>query len=95
MLQCARDRARAKGLPFSITIEDVVIPAVCPLLGISIEPGDGKLHANSPSLDRLRPELGYVPGNVIVISYRANAIKQNATPEELEQIAAALRKLLG
>jgi hypothetical protein len=94
MFQCARDRAREQGIPFSITIEDVRIPERCPLLGIALVPGTGKLHAASPSLDRLRPDLGYVPGNVLVVSYRANAIKHDATPEELERIAAALRELL-
>jgi hypothetical protein len=37
----------------------------------------------SPSLDRIKPELGYVPGNIQVISARANVMKNDATPEEL------------
>jgi hypothetical protein len=41
---------------------------------------------NSPSLDRINNNLGYVPGNVIVVSDRANRIKNNATIEELEKI---------
>lgn len=43
---------------------------------------------NSPTLDRIRPDLGYVKGNVIVISGRANRIKSDATIEELRDIAS-------
>jgi hypothetical protein len=57
------------------------------VLGVALSQGNGKLHMSSPSLDRIRPELGYVPGNVAVISYKANAIKQGATPEELRAVA--------
>ena len=42
---------------------------------------------NSPSIDRLIPELGYIKGNVNVISLRANIIKNNATKDELIKIA--------
>ncbi|WP_145960516.1 hypothetical protein [Novosphingobium meiothermophilum] len=44
--------------------------------------------ANSPSLDRIEPELGYVPGNTIVISNRANRLKSDATIDELRAIAS-------
>jgi hypothetical protein len=42
-------------------------------------------------VDRIVPELGYVKGNVIVVSCRANRIKSDATPDELERIASAVR----
>ena len=42
---------------------------------------------DSPSIDRLIPELGYIKGNVNVISLRANIIKNNATKDELIKIA--------
>jgi len=54
----------------------VVVPEFCPVLGIKIVPGrQGKGKAtedNSPSLDKFIPEKGYVPGNIAVISWRAN-----------------------
>ncbi len=91
MIRCARDRAREQGIAFDITPADLSIPEICPLLDMPITFGRGKLHAASPSLDRIDPKLGYVRGNVWVISYRANAIKQNATADELLQIATRLR----
>jgi hypothetical protein len=99
MLASARERAKKQGLPFDIELADIVIPEVCPLLGIPLVSGlcKGKKGPTpeSPSLDRLRPELGYVKGNVWVISHRANGIKHNATPDELKLIAAGLEARLG
>lgn len=88
MLSKARDRATREGIPFSITTDDVLIPAVCPALGIPlVRSQDRAATDNSPSLDKIRPELGYVPGNVVVISKRANLIKSNASFEELAAVA--------
>jgi hypothetical protein len=55
-------------------------------LGIPILVGQ-KRSENSPSLDRIRPERGYVPGNVRVLSDRANRLKSNLTYEELVQLS--------
>lgn len=90
----AKQRADRDGRPFSITMDDIVIPAVCPVLGIPIIPGVGKVTQNSPSLDRIKPERGYVPGNVRVISFRANSLKQDATVEELEKVLDDARHIL-
>ena len=83
-LHRAKQRAKKKNVPFSLTIEDIVIPEVCPILGIKLESKEksGGDHA-SPSLDRLIPSLGYVKGNVWVICKLANSMKLNASPEQL------------
>jgi hypothetical protein len=40
------------------------------------------------SLDRIKPELGYVLGNIAIISHLANTIKQNCTdPEVFRRLA--------
>lgn len=91
MLRGARNRAKKKGMEFTITIADVVIPAVCPILGISIDLGGTRsAWENSPSLDRIDNTKGYVPGNVWVISYRANTIKSYGTAEEHQRVAHAM-----
>jgi len=89
----ALDRAKQRGLPFTISKSDVVIPSHCPVLGIPLQPGTGVLTDNSPSLDRIIPELGYVPGNVIVVSHKANRIKTDASPVELQKVADFYNKL--
>ena len=52
---------------------------------------DSKVSA--PSLDRLIPKLGYVKGNIVIVSTRANTIKRDATPEELMKIAKFYEKV--
>ena len=93
LLQKARQRAKKKSLPFSLTEEDIVIPDVCPVLGIPLFSGNGRMIDNSPNLDRIIPEKGYVPGNVRVISQRANRIKSNATAEEIRLVWEDLLKI--
>lgn len=58
-----------------------------PCLGPSACAGEGVRNDASPSLDKIIPSLGYVPGNVLVISWRANRIKCDATANELMLIA--------
>lgn len=83
MWQSAKERALKYNLPFEIKIEDIKIPDTCPILNIPLYSGNGKVHGNSPSLDRIIPNLGYIPSNIWVISYKANTMKSNASKEEL------------
>lgn len=87
LLYNAKIRARSNDLPFDLTPEDVKIPDVCPVLGIPLICSNGLMTDNSPNLDRIVPKLGYVKGNVHVISFLANRIKSNATPEQLMKVA--------
>ena len=41
----------------------------------------------SPSVDRIDPNGGYVRGNIVVVSWRANRLKGNAMVNELRAIA--------
>lgn len=93
MLIAAKGRAKRDGVDFNITTEDIIIPKYCPLLGVELTNGHGKggWKINSASLDRIDSTKGYIKGNVWVISFRANAIKHNATIEELERIILALK----
>lgn len=94
----AKQRAKKFNLPFDIEPSDVVIPTVCPAIGIPIEAtvqGRRGFHPNSPSIDRVVPELGYVKGNICVISNKANWIKRDATAAELRAIADYVERLTG
>lgn len=81
--QRAHRRAASRGVRFSIPVQSIVIPAICPVLGIPIVLGEARSE-NSPSLDRTVPERGYVSGNVRVISDRANRLKADLTITQLE-----------
>jgi hypothetical protein len=91
LLWDAKSRAKKRGIPFDLDATDVVIPDNCPVLGIPIYSGVGFVGDNSPTLDRQIPHLGYVKGNVCVISKRANTIKSNASIEELVKITEWMR----
>lgn len=92
LLYAAKQRANASNLEFSLTIDDIVIPEHCPVLGVKLFAlvGSGRqspdLLENSPSLDRINNALGYTPDNVRVVSRRANFIKGNMSPSESAKI---------
>lgn len=89
----AQGRARRKGVEFAIGVTDIIIPTHCPILGIELSKVWGNVKMNNrertskPTLDRIDPRKGYVPGNVIVVSYRANMIKGDGLPAEHRAIA--------
>lgn len=94
LLKWAKRRAQRKGLEFTITEADIVIPKVCPVLGIPLIVSKGKRSAASPTLDRIDSKLGYIPSNVAVISWKANVIKNYGTVEEHRRIADWMEKRL-
>lgn len=81
-----RRRSIKHAVPFTLAESDLTIPTHCPVLGIPLAVGTLQDKDASPTVDRMVPALGYVPGNVAVISHRANRIKSDATPEELGKI---------
>jgi hypothetical protein len=89
----AKRRAAKMNVPFDIEKSDIVIPKFCPILGIEMAYGVGGVKPNSPSLDRIVPSKGYIKGNVWVISFKANTIKNDATLEELELLVKALKNM--
>ena len=86
LVNFAKHRAKINNLPFNITADDFEFPEYCPVLNIKLELGKKKLHDASPTLDRIIPELGYVKGNVKVISYKANRIKNNGSLKDLKLV---------
>lgn len=87
----ARKRAKEKGLEFNLTDEDIIIPEYCPLLKVKLTNihGQGKVLSNI-SLDRIDNTLGYIKGNVQVVSCLANVMKNSATKEQLLQFAKSI-----
>lgn len=92
MLKQARQRAKRFGVPFRLSVDDFEIPLRCPILGVKLKPCRKRPGPNSPSLDRIVPTRGYVPGNVAVMSYRANRIKFDATLRELRLVLKFIEK---
>ena len=95
LLWSCRHRATQLGLPCDLMEEDIIIPTHCPVLGIELNHRtarrDAPRAANSPSVDRRIPALGYVVGNIQVISWRANRLKSDASLADTEALAAYMR----
>lgn len=90
-----RSEAKKKGWDFDLTPEylEEIYTGVCPVYGVPFVMFD-KHHPNCPTLDRMDSSKGYVKGNVNWISFRANRIKYDATPEELKMILDYMTKEL-
>ena len=78
--------AKRRGIHFDLKYTDFELPEVCPILGMKLEYGSGH-DGNSPchaTLDRIDNNLGYIPGNVMVISRLANAMKNEASFDQIQ-----------
>lgn len=93
MVYTAKRRANDINVPFDIIAADLTVPTHCPILGIPLcfTHSQGGPKDDAPSLDRIVPSRGYVKGNVMVISQRANRIKNDASIEELEAVVNYLK----
>jgi hypothetical protein len=98
LLHAAKGRAKKSGTPFNLELDDIksIFTDRCPVFGIKLAwcTKNGHQQQDSPSLDRIDPEKGYVPGNVQWISMRANAMKHSANFEQLHQFADWIKKTI-
>lgn len=90
ILERAKARAKAKKVPFNLELSDILIPSHCPALGTPLVYGD---HSDTASIDRIKPELGYVKGNIVILSNKANMMKSYATAEEVGRLYSWLLSL--
>jgi hypothetical protein len=100
MWSVARHRAKKRRVPFDISPEDIVIPTRCPVLDIELRHGVGRTgrpggNNESPSLDRIDKDKGYVKGNVQVISHLANSMKRDTSAAELQRFARWVEETYG
>lgn len=92
--QECKARAAKKGVPFDMKPEDLLIPSTgcppthCPVFPhIKLDYDAGEDRRCWPSVDRIVPKLGYVTGNVWVISFSANTWKYTGSnPAEHQRI---------
>jgi len=94
MWRTSKSRAKRDNREFNIEVSDIIIPDICPVLGLFISKEAKGRQDNSPSLDRIDNSKGYVKGNICVISWKANNIKNVGTAEEHRKIAEYIDKFV-
>lgn len=96
LLSRAKKRAKKCGWEFNLTVDDIDIPSHCPVLGIPLEVFHGKSGGayGSPSLDRVDSSKGYTKDNTVVVSWRANHVKNNSSIEEMEAVVKFYKNYL-
>lgn len=72
-----------------------ITPERCPVFGFAFEGGSGGFIPTAPSADRIDPAKGYVRGNIQIISMKANAMKANASSDELVMFAEWALRTVG
>lgn len=88
MWKNSQRRARIQGVPHDFDWKTLVIPTHCPILGIPLFSKEKVTSDNSPSLDKIIPELGYIEGNIQIISLKANRWKNEMTLDDLKMLVA-------
>lgn len=89
LLKTAKQRVKKKNLDFDIVSTDISpLPKYCPALGIEIKYGQTVCSGASPSIDRIDNNKGYVRGNVVVVSRKANAMKNDGSVDDLRRLLA-------
>lgn len=92
----AKQRAALHDLPFDLDEEYLrsIWTGVCPVFGVEIFYGQDRGLDNTAELDKIVPKLGYVKGNVVFLSRRANRLKNDASLEDLKQLVTWMEKIV-
>lgn len=93
LLHHAKRRARLAGYESNLELSDITIPKNCPLLGVPLLKSKRAISENSPTIDRVNPNGGYMKGNVWVVSQRANRMKSNMTVGDMKHFISIIEKL--
>ena len=89
----AKHSAKKKNLDFSLTLDDIIIPQICPYLGVVLTTGYQGRDDCRASIDRKDSTKGYIKGNIQIISQLANKMKSNANTEQLIKFAKSILKM--
>ena len=85
-----KQSAKKRDIPFDLSLSELnnlTFPITCPILGIPLKFNRGARQDNSYSFDRIDSTKGYTIDNIIIVSWKANRLKNNATNLELQKIS--------
>lgn len=86
-----KSKAKEAGIEFTIEYSDLVQSDVCPILETPFE----RHTWSAASIDRIDNNKGYIPGNIQIVSRKANVMKNSASPEEMLKFADWVYKTYG
>lgn len=94
LVQMAKNRATDKNVPFDIDAEYIINlweenDGCCALTGRKFDlsrPAFKTTNPNTPSIDRIKPSLGYTKGNVRLIVYHLNMALADYGTDAFEQL---------
>lgn len=86
--------AKKRNLDFNLKYSDFELPIFCPILGVKLEYGKNTNSPFNASIDRIDNTKGYIRGNIIVISRKANLMKNDASLEDLQIYCTNMEKLI-
>jgi hypothetical protein len=95
MLYATKRSAKVHKVPHDLCLDDIEMPLTCPILGIKIDyskQGTYKDRFDTPTVDRLIPEKGYVKGNIRTVSHKGNRFKNNMSLEEAELVVKYMKE---
>jgi hypothetical protein len=95
LIKGARQRAKDKGLPYDLNkyykeLRERFEQGVCEVSGLPIKKTPGQVTWDTPSIDRIEPEKGYVYSNVRIVAYAVNVALNDWGLEQFIEIARAV-----
>ncbi len=94
MLRNIKFSAYARKLDFNLTYEDLLLPEYCPILGVKLTYGSNMNSEHGATVDRIDTNKGYIKGNIIIMSRKANAMKSNCNLDNLLIFCKNINKLI-
>lgn len=91
LLRICKSNSKAKGKEFNLTLDDIVVPEICPILGVKFNPNSTWY---TYSIDRVDNTKGYIKGNIQIITRLANVMKNVASNEELLAFAKNIQNYI-
>ena len=91
----AKNRDKREGMDFDLDWKELIIPEICPVLGIPLYPspkGGPGVCPNSPTLDRKDNSKGYTKDNVCIISWQANKWKSDMSISDVENLLRYMKE---
>jgi hypothetical protein len=97
LLNQLKESAKKRNIEFNLTtadIDEIGIPITCPVLGFPLKFHRGHPQHDSISFDRLDSSQGYTKDNLVIVSFRANQLKSNATLSEMKSLVSFYESIL-